>query len=56
VKDDLFASELEPHAFDLVHARFEITPLRTNAEAELQDGGRWGTTFTLLHCWGQTPA
>jgi len=27
VKDDLFASELEPHGFDLVHARYEITPL-----------------------------
>jgi SAM-dependent methyltransferase len=27
VKDDLFATELEPHSFDLVHARFEICPL-----------------------------
>jgi SAM-dependent methyltransferase len=27
-KDDLFASELEPHSFDLVHARYEICPLR----------------------------
>jgi len=27
VKDDLFASELEPDSFDLVHARYEITPL-----------------------------
>jgi ubiquinone/menaquinone biosynthesis C-methylase UbiE len=26
-KDDLFASELEPHSFDLVHARYEICPL-----------------------------
>lgn len=26
-KDDLFASQLEPGAFDLVHARFEICPL-----------------------------
>jgi SAM-dependent methyltransferase len=25
--DDLFASALEPHSFDLVHARFQITPL-----------------------------
>ena len=32
VKDDLFASELEPHAFDLVHARFEVTPLGRAAE------------------------
>src|SRR5215218_10077423 len=27
VKDDLFATDLEPNAFDLVHARFEICPL-----------------------------
>lgn len=27
VNDDLFASELEPDSFDLVHARFEIGPL-----------------------------
>jgi len=27
VKDDLFASELEPNSFDLVHARYEICPL-----------------------------
>ena len=26
-KDDLFASELEPDSFDLVHARYEICPL-----------------------------
>ena len=32
VKDDLFASELEQHAFDLVHARFEITPLGRSSE------------------------
>lgn len=27
VKDDLFATDLEPASFDLVHARFVITPL-----------------------------
>src|SRR4029453_13574652 len=27
VKDDLFATSLEPASFDLVHARYEITPL-----------------------------
>lgn len=27
VKDDLFASQLPPHSFDLVHARFQIAPL-----------------------------
>jgi len=25
--DDLFASALEPHSFDLLHARFQLTPL-----------------------------
>jgi hypothetical protein len=27
VKDDVFASELEPSSFDLVHARFQRAPL-----------------------------
>src|SRR5215217_7421197 len=32
VKDDLFASELEPSSFDLVHARFQLAPLGRGAE------------------------
>jgi hypothetical protein len=32
VKDDLFASDLEPSTFDLVHARFEIAPLGRGQE------------------------
>jgi SAM-dependent methyltransferase len=32
VRDDLFASELEPASFDLVHARYEITPLGRSHE------------------------
>lgn len=31
-KDDLFASDLEPSSFDLVHARYEITPLGRGPE------------------------
>lgn len=27
IKDDLFASDLEPSSFDLVHARFQLAPL-----------------------------
>ena len=27
IKDDLFATSLKPASFDLVHARFELTPL-----------------------------
>jgi SAM-dependent methyltransferase len=32
VKDDLFATSLEPASFDLVHARYEITPLGRRPE------------------------
>jgi SAM-dependent methyltransferase len=32
VKDDLFATSLEPASFDLVHARYEITPLGRGPE------------------------
>jgi SAM-dependent methyltransferase len=36
VKDDLFASALEPGTFDLVHARFELTPLgRVSEQVEI---------------------
>jgi hypothetical protein len=30
----------------------ELDHLRRQSEAELIDAGRWGTTFTLLQCWG----
>jgi hypothetical protein len=32
----------------------ELDALRMNAESELQDEARWGTTFTLLQFWGRT--
>lgn len=32
VRDDLFASQLEPSSFDLVHARFQLAPLGRGAE------------------------
>jgi ubiquinone/menaquinone biosynthesis C-methylase UbiE len=32
VKDDVFASDLEPSSFDLVHARFQIAPLGRGPE------------------------
>jgi len=32
LKDDLFATRLEPSSFDLVHARYEITPLGRGSE------------------------
>ena len=34
----------------------ELQELRDQGEAELQEPGRWGTTFTLLQCWGRCPA
>ena len=40
VEDDLFASALEPHAFDLVHARFQLAPLGHEAE-QLAAYVRW---------------
>ncbi|MBI5275701.1 MAG: methyltransferase domain-containing protein [Burkholderiales bacterium] len=40
VKDDLFASRLEPGAFDLVHARFQIAPLG-RAKEQLAAFMRW---------------
>jgi SAM-dependent methyltransferase len=31
----------------------ELASLRREAETELADPGRWGTTFTLIQSWGQ---
>jgi hypothetical protein len=31
----------------------ELTSLRREAEAELAEPGRWGTTFTLIQSWGR---
>jgi SAM-dependent methyltransferase len=46
-----FATSLEERLLSLVSAD-ELGELRTRGEAELQEPGRWGTTFTLLQCWG----
>jgi SAM-dependent methyltransferase len=47
-----FAASLEERLLDLVCAD-ELHQLRQRGEAELREPGRWGTTFTLLQCWGQ---
>jgi SAM-dependent methyltransferase len=47
-----FATSLEERLLSLVSAD-ELQELRDRAEAELQMPGRWGTTFTLLQCWGR---
>jgi SAM-dependent methyltransferase len=49
-----FATALEPRLLALVTEE-ELGRLRGDAEAELQDEARWGTTFTLLQFWGRTP-
>jgi SAM-dependent methyltransferase len=50
-----FATSLEERLLGLVTAD-ELDELRKQGEAELQEPGRWGTTFTLLQCWGRPPA
>ena len=50
-----FATSLEERLLSLVSAD-ELEGLRKEGEAELQEPGRWGTTFTLLQCWGRCPA
>jgi SAM-dependent methyltransferase len=34
----------------------ELVSLRREAESELAEPGRWGTTFTLIQCWGRPDA
>jgi hypothetical protein len=47
-----FATSLDERLLGLVTAD-ELDELRKQGEAELQEPGRWGTTFTLLQCWGR---
>jgi SAM-dependent methyltransferase len=47
-----FATALEARLLAFADAS-ELERLRQEAEAELQDPGRWGTTFTLLQSWGK---
>jgi SAM-dependent methyltransferase len=49
-----FATSLEERLLSLVTAD-ELDDLRTRAESELREPGRWGTTFTLVQCWGPVP-
>ena len=41
--------------FETVKRRFEyeLEQLRQDGDAELEEPGRWGTTFMLVQCWGQ---
>ena len=50
-----FAAALEERLLSIVTAD-ELEQLRKDAGAELDEPGRWGTTFTLLQAWGQRAA
>jgi SAM-dependent methyltransferase len=50
-----FATSLEERLLALVSVD-ELEELRRQGEVELQEPGRWGTTFTLLQCWAAAPA
>ena len=43
-----FATAMEERLLSLVSAD-EFQELRRQGKAELQEPGRWGTTFTLIH-------
>ena len=43
---------LEPRLRSLVDAK-ELNQLNQEAETELQEPGRWGTTLTVIQSWGQ---
>lgn len=46
------ATALEERLLSLVSANV-LGQLRLDGESELAEPGRWGTTFTLLQCWGR---
>jgi SAM-dependent methyltransferase len=50
-----FAASLEQRLLSLVTAD-ELSDLRMRGDAELQEVDRWGTTFTLVQCWGRSLA
>jgi SAM-dependent methyltransferase len=50
-----FATSLEERLLSMIGTD-ELERLRAEGESELEAPGRWGTTFTLLQCWGRSPA
>jgi SAM-dependent methyltransferase len=48
-----FAAALEERLLSIVTVD-ELEQLRKESDAELGEPGRWGTTFTLVQCWGQS--
>jgi SAM-dependent methyltransferase len=49
-----FATALAPRLVTFVDST-ELERLRKDAEAELSEPTRWGTTFTLIQSWGRRP-
>ena len=47
-----FSVALESRLLERV-SEDELGSLRQEAESELAEPGRWGTTFTLIQCWGR---
>jgi SAM-dependent methyltransferase len=47
-----FSVALEPRLRERLSAD-DLESLRRDAEAELAEPGRWGTTFTLIQSWGR---
>ena len=50
-----FSVALESRLLETLSAD-ELASLRREAEAELAEPGRWGTTFTLIQSWGRLKA
>ena len=47
-----FSVGLEPRLLSFVDAE-ELSRLQQEAETELAEPGRWGTTFTVIQSWGR---
>jgi hypothetical protein len=46
-----FSAALESQLLETL-GEDELASLRCEAETELAEPGRWGTSFTLIQCWG----
>jgi hypothetical protein len=47
-----FSVALESRLLDRL-SEYELASLRREADIELAEPGRWGTTFTLIQSWGR---
>ena len=50
-----FSAALESRLLETL-SEDELVSLRREAETELAEPGRWGTTFTLIQSWGMFEA